>query len=73
MRDTQYRVFNSGKSFSSPGASLRYLKGKDLREIAEDDPDFFAEGEDILGDIPRLSSSRRILKKIPRRQRKEVH
>ena len=68
MRDTHYKSFNFGNSFSDVGAAWRYLKGKDQKEIEEDDPDFFVERGDLNENVSVLSSSRRILKKHPRKQ-----
>ena len=72
MRDTHYKSLSFGNSFSDVGAAWRYLKGKDQKEIEADDPDFFVEGTDTNDNVSLLSSSRRILKKIPRKQTKRM-
>ncbi len=71
MKNAQYKNFTIGSSFSDYDGALRYLRGKDQGIIREDDPDFFAAPLDRRDNTPLLSSSRRILRKIPRKQRKE--
>lgn len=71
MKNTHYKNFNMNGSFSDFDGALRYLKGKDQVAIKEDDPEFFSILADGRDDTSMLSSSRRILRKIPRKQRKE--
>lgn len=73
MKETGYRNFNLENSFSDANSALRYLRGKDQRLIREDDPEFFSLQGDRNDNISVLSSSRRILRKIPRNKRKEAH
>lgn len=73
MKNSQYKNLNIGKSFSDYDGALRYLRGKDQEIIKEDDPEFFSLPAEHLDSVSLLSSSRRILRKIPRKTRKEAH
>ncbi len=63
MKNSHYKNFNVGKSFSDYDGALRYLKGKAQKIIKEDDPEFFSLSAERVDNISLLSSSRRILKK----------
>ena len=73
MRNMYFKTPNIGSAFMDHDESLRYLRGKDQEVIKEDDPDFFTISADGDDNVSLLSSSRRILKKIPRKHKKEVH
>jgi len=73
MKNSHYKNFNIGRSFSDYDGALRYLRGKDQEIIKEDDPEFFSLPTERVDNVSLLSSSRRILRKIPRRNRKEAH
>ena len=73
MRNMYFKTPNIGSVFIDHDESLRYLRGKDQEAIKEDDPDFFTISADESDDVSLLSSSRRILKKVPYRHKKEVH
>lgn len=65
MKNTHYKNFNIGKSFSHYDGALRYLKGKNHEIIKEDDPEFFSLPAERVDNVSLLSSSRRILRKTP--------
>lgn len=67
MKNSHYKNFNISKSFSDYDGALRYLKGKDQEIIKEDDPEFFSLPAERVDNVSLLSSSRRILKKTPRK------
>lgn len=71
MKNSHYKNFNIGKTFSDYDSALRYLKGKDQEVIKEDDPEFFSLPAERVDNISLVSSPRRILRKTPRRHRKE--
>ena len=73
MRNMYFKTPNIGSAFIDHDESLRYLRGKDQEAIKEDDPDFFTISADGSDDVSLLSSSRRILKKVPYRHKKGVH
>jgi len=73
MKNSHYKNFNIGKSFSDYDGALRYLKGKDQEIIKEDDPEFFSLPAERVDNVSLLSSSRRILRRPPRKNRKEAH
>jgi hypothetical protein len=77
MQKRYYKTPNIGSAFGDYGgafgdydSAMRYLKGSDQKLIKEDDPDFFVKPVDGLDNISLLSSSRRILKKVPHEQKK---
>lgn len=73
MKSTLYKDFNLNGSFTDFDSAMRYLRGKDQVTIKQDDPDFFAISADDTDNVSALSSSRRILRKKSRKQKKEVH
>jgi hypothetical protein len=73
MKNAHYKNFNIGKSFSDYDGALRYLKGRDQAVIKEDDPEFFSLPAERIDNVSVMSSCPRILRRAPRKHRKEAH